>query len=115
MNREESFRRMIEASALFQYNIALMLEAKAHEAEKSRNWICHHLYAEALNGHVDQLEQTNEIHEQIIELIDGLTKMENSLASNLRVVLNREQEEESGSGGGLGFGGSLFDFDGDAG
>ncbi|WP_426448790.1 restriction endonuclease subunit S [Paenibacillus sp. S-38] len=100
MSRAESLTRIMKASAKIQLNIALMLEAKTAEAEKSRHWICNHLSAGAYEGHAVQVKETMDIHDQLIELIEGLTKMENALTRNLQILLNQKDE-----GGGLGEGG----------
>lgn len=107
MERPESFLWMLRASAKMQHDISLILEAKANEAEKSRDWICIHLNHQCYDSHEDQLKKPLEMHESFVELIDGLTKMENALAKNLKVVLNKNEESDDGLGGGLGglFGG----------
>ncbi|GAA3408529.1 restriction endonuclease subunit S [Paenibacillus hodogayensis] len=107
MERSESFMWMLRASAKMQHDISLILEAKANEAEKSRDWICVHLNHQCYNNHEDQLKKPLEMHESFVELIDGLTKMENALAKNLKVVLNKSEDSGMDSMGGLGglFGG----------
>ncbi|MEW9700269.1 restriction endonuclease subunit S [Paenibacillus sp. SI8] len=95
MNRSDLYLHMLDATAKLQYEIALILEARAVEAEKSRNWICLHINSTNLEGHENQMKQTGEIHEHVIELIDGLTKMENSLNRHLQALLN---QNDSGSG-----------------
>lgn len=103
MSRNESFIRMLEASAIIQYNVALLLEAKAIEAEKSRNWYLRHVNDRAFTQFEDQIKQANETHEQLVELIDGLTKVENALAKNLGILLGSSDDDSFGSGSG-GFG-----------
>jgi hypothetical protein len=97
LNRTDLYLHMLDATAKLQYDIALILEARAVEAEKSRNWICHHINSTNLEGHEHQMKQTGEIHEYVIELIDGLTKMENSLNRHMQALLG---SNESGSGTG---------------
>jgi len=104
VERAESFLRMLQASAKMQHDISLILEAKANEAEKSRDWICVHLNHKCYETHEDQLKKPLDMHEQFVELIDGLTKMENALAKNLKVVLNKKEDSSFGDMGGL-FGG----------
>lgn len=101
MERAESFLRMLQASAKMQHEISLILEAKANEAEKSRDWICVHLNHKSYENHEDQLKKPLDMHEQFVELIDGLTKMENALAKNLKVVLNKKEDSSFGDMGGL--------------
>lgn len=94
--REQAYLNMLDAAAKIQWNIAMILEAKAIEAEKVRTWALNHLSQHAFMSHTDQLKEPLAIHEQLVEVIDGLTKLENGLAHNLKVILNRESE------GGLG-------------
>jgi hypothetical protein len=105
---------MLESTASLQLSIALLLEAKAAEAEKTRNWICNHLSSDSLFGHEHQMKQTGDFHDQIVEVIEGLTKMENALNRNMQALLNQgggsgSGGEDGGSGGGLG---DMFSFGG---
>jgi len=109
MNREEALLQMLESTAKIQQHISEILDAKAVEAEKSRNWICSHAKESCFAEYAHQLKHSMDIHEQMIEVIDAMTKMENSLARNLKTILNRN--EGSGSGGMSPFG-SMFDLDG---
>ena len=110
MNRNELYLNMLDATAKLQHEIALMLEARVVEAEKSRNWICNHINSKNLEGHEHQMKQSGEIHEYVIELIDGLTKMENSLNRHMQALL-RQNESGAGAGGDGSNGmGNLFSF-----
>lgn len=104
MERSEAFLWMLRASAKMQQDISLILEAKANEAEKSRDWICVHLNHQCYSCHEDQLKKPLKMQESFVELIEGLTKMEQALSKNLKIVLNKEEEEQSAGLGGL-FGG----------
>jgi len=97
--REQAFLQMLEASARMQWNVAMILEAKAVEAEKVRNWAINHLSEHAFTSHTELLKESLGIHDQLVDVIDGLTKLENGLAHNLKVVLSREAE--GGFGGGF--------------
>lgn len=99
MSRSDSFLEILEASANIQFNISLILEAKAGEAEKSRDWICNYLNHGVYETHEEQLKQPLDMHEQFVELIDGLTKLESALAKNLKIVLNKDDESSSGRDG----------------
>ncbi|AJS57456.1 hypothetical protein [Paenibacillus sp. IHBB 10380] len=101
MSREHSFLQMLEASSKIQLNIALILEAKAIEAEKIRNWTVNCLSADVLHCHDKQLSVPLQIHGQIVELLEGMTKLENGICSNLKAVLRGQESEEDG---GLGMG-----------
>ncbi|MBU5440838.1 restriction endonuclease subunit S [Paenibacillus sp. MSJ-34] len=107
MNREETYLHILDASAKLQWNISMILEAKAVEAEKVRNWALNHLSEHAFTSHEDQLKEPIAIHEQLVEVIDGLTKLEHGLAHNLRVILNRDAD--SGGDGFDGMFGGNFD------
>ncbi|OBZ09694.1 restriction endonuclease subunit S [Bacillus sp. FJAT-27264] len=107
MSREKAFLQMLESTAVIQWNVAMILEAKAVEAEKVKQWTQHHIHARVFESHEEQLKETLSIHEVIVEMVEGLTKLENGLYSNLKAVLGSGEEE----GGGEGFsGGDGFDF-----
>jgi hypothetical protein len=110
MSREEAMLAMLEAAAKLQYNIALILEAKAVEAEKARSWLCQHLSDASFALYGEQLKKSLEIHDQLIEVIDGLTKMESGLTRNLEVVLNKGEPADGQGASGFGdmFGGGGF-------
>jgi hypothetical protein len=105
LNREEAYLSMLNATAKMQYNISLILEAKALEAEKTKHWLCSHLEGSSFNGHEEQLIQAVAIHLQIVDVIDGLTKLENELGKNLKIILDQDEDSESG---GFGGGNGLF-------
>ncbi|KHF32435.1 hypothetical protein CM49_05309 [Paenibacillus sp. P1XP2] len=106
MSREQAFLHMLDAASKIQWNIAMILEAKAVEAEKVRNWAINHLTADAFETHDHQLNEPLQIHGQIVELLEGLTKLENGLCSNLKAVL---VQDEGGFGGEDGMFGPVFD------
>ncbi|WP_379159302.1 restriction endonuclease subunit S [Paenibacillus sp. sgz5001063] len=107
MSREKAFLQMLESSATIQWNIAMILEAKAVEAEKVKQWAQHHIHARAFDSHEEQLKESISIHEVIVEMVEGLTKLENGLYSNLKAVLGSGEESGEGFGGMSGEG---FDF-----
>lgn len=109
MSREKSFLLMLEAAAVMQKQIAIILESKAFESEKARNWVCGYMRDEAFAEYGSQLKQSLEIHDQMVELIEGLTKMEVSLAKSLKVVLDEHEDSTSNSLTGMG---GMFDFGG---
>ncbi|MDR0267006.1 restriction endonuclease subunit S [Paenibacillus sp.] len=108
MSREQAFLHMLDAASKIQWNIAMILEAKAVEAEKVRNWTINHLTVNAFQTHDEQLKEPLQIHEQIIELLEGLTKLENGLCSNLKAILVQEEsglsDDDSMFGTGLDLG-----------
>ncbi|MCD1258101.1 restriction endonuclease subunit S [Paenibacillus athensensis] len=98
MNREDIWLHMLDSTAKLQHEIALILEAKAQEAEKSRSWVCHHLTSANVPGHDNQMKTSVEVNEQIIELIDGLTKLESALNRQLQALLGAKEDDGGGSG-----------------
>jgi hypothetical protein len=96
LNREESYLTMLEATAIMQEHISAILQAKAAEAAKSKCWICNHLHDGAFADKEDQLKQSLEVHEKVVEVIEGLTKLENSFSKNLKVLLNENEGDSSG-------------------
>jgi hypothetical protein len=108
---------MLQAAAHFQMNIALILEAKSVEAARSCQWICQHLSSDHFETHGDQVKRTIEVHEQLLEVIDGMTKMEQALAKNLQVLLGQKEDDADSAGGAVGGGtgdfGDMFSFGGD--
>lgn len=113
MSREKAYLQMLESSATIQWNIALILEAKAVEAEKVKQWTQHHIHARAFDSHGEQLKESLSIHEVIVEMVEGLTKLENGLYSNLKAVLGSGEDEGGGDGFG-GMSGDGFDFGDDS-
>ena len=95
MNRDEAYIHIIEAMTSMQGHIAYILEAQAVEAEKSRNWLCEFVQDGAFTDHKLQLKQAGKVHEQLIEVIDGIVKMENGIAHNLKVLLNKSEDTSS--------------------
>jgi hypothetical protein len=67
VSRTDSYLSILDAAAKIQYNVTLILEVKALHAEKSRNWICNHLSVGAYSSNLDQVKQTVNIHEQLIQ------------------------------------------------
>ncbi|MBP2002131.1 hypothetical protein J2Z69_003188 [Paenibacillus shirakamiensis] len=105
MSREQAFVKMLEASAKIQWSVSLMLEAKAVEAEKVRNWTLNHLHGHSFDEQEKQLSEPLGVHEQIIEVIEGITKLQTGLSSNLKAVLVTESDEDGGGAGMFGDGG----------
>lgn len=96
MSREPHYLGILEATAVMQDNIALILEAKAVEAEKAKNWICYHLFQSSFADHEQLLKTPLEIHEKVIEMLAGLVRMEQALAANLKAMVGDDEEESGG-------------------
>lgn len=98
MDREQAYLRMLSSTANMQWNIAIMLEAKAAEAEKLRSWICNHLHSHSFSSQQSQMGQSLQMHDQVIEVVDGITKLNQSMVSILKAVLQPDEEENEGKG-----------------
>lgn len=100
MSREDYLFSILQSMAKFQHSIAQILEAKAHETEKAHKWILGQHSAADYESHSDQVKHPLSYHDHLLEVIDGLTKMENALAKNLQALLGAGGE--SGQSGGSG-------------
>lgn len=94
--------------AEIQDSIADILEAKALEMEALRDWVLHTVHNSEFDSENDVVLQSCGFHDQLIHLLDGITKMERGFARHLELLL----EEEEMLGDGSGFGG-LDSFGGD--
>ncbi|WEK53350.1 MAG: restriction endonuclease subunit S [Candidatus Cohnella colombiensis] len=92
MRREDAYHVTLDALAKLQWNIAMILEAKATESEKVRNWMLMHLTNDTYEGHQEQLLTCLQLNEQNVEVIDGLTKLCNGLSRNLKLILNPDTD-----------------------
>ncbi|MFE5320260.1 hypothetical protein ACFQ88_16245 [Paenibacillus sp. NPDC056579] len=99
MSRTSSYHKLLVSAVSFQKNVYLILEAKSFETTRACRWICNHLAAEHLGDHNDQVKKCLEIHEQLIEVIDGLTKMEQALTKNLQAILDDGEADNGGISG----------------
>ncbi|WP_068620044.1 restriction endonuclease subunit S [Paenibacillus tuaregi] len=110
MSRNQAYLNMLDASSKIQWNVAMMLEAKAVEAEKIRNWTLNHLHGHSFDEHEKQVSDPLSVHEQIVEVLEGLTKLQTGLSSNLKAVLTTDEGDSGGSTDmGSMFGGGGFD------
>ncbi len=103
-SREQAFKQMLDTAAKLQWNVSMILEAKAVEAEKVRNWICNHVSSDAYSEQHQQLTESVRMHDQIVEVIDGLTKLGRGMNAIMKVAL--EHGLENSDEGSMMFGGS---------
>jgi hypothetical protein len=97
MNRNDAYVHIVEAMTHIQGHIAFILEAQAIEAEKTRSWLCEYVKDGACADHKLLLKQATKVHSQLIEVIDGIVKMENGIAHNLKVLLNKNDDSSDQS------------------
>lgn len=99
MSREESLMRMLDAAVSIQRETALILAGKAVEAEKVKQWVLN----QAEPGDGMAIKEPLKLHEQIVEQIEGLTRIGTGLCRNLKAVLGSGQEDHDEMGFGSGF------------
>lgn len=97
-DREQAFKRILDTAAKLQWDVSMILEAKAVEAEKVRNWICNHVSSDSYYEQQHQLKESLRMHDQIVEVIEGLTKLGKGMNAIMRVALEHGLEGDDGSG-----------------
>jgi hypothetical protein len=114
VNRDEAYLLILQSAAFFQQQIAMVLEGQALASQKSRDWLCNHVSSSAYTSHKTQAKQANEVHEQLLEAIGGITKLEAALGKYLEVLIGQKEESGGGMGdmGGMGFSGLFGGMDG---
>ncbi|WP_027087882.1 hypothetical protein [Cohnella panacarvi] len=109
MTREDAYNITLDAIAKLQWNVAMILEAKATEAEKVRNWVLNHITNDTYEAHSEKLAACLQFHEQNVEVIEGLTKLCNGLSRNLKEIINPDKEDDAMSSFMSGFGANSED------
>ena len=87
MTREEAWRVALDALAKIQWNVSMILEAKAVEAEKVRNWLINHLTHGTFVSHQDQVTASLQFGSLNVQVIEGLAKVMGGLTRNLKAAL----------------------------
>lgn len=112
MTKEQTFLRILAINAAIQQHLAVILEAKAMEIRLASEWMNQRLHASLYADHDSHLKASIKIHEQMIEVIEGITKVENGLAKNLKILLSSENSEAEGEDSAASESESLFDLNG---
>ncbi|WP_219838447.1 restriction endonuclease subunit S [Paenibacillus sp. R14(2021)] len=99
MSREAAYTRMLDASAKLQWNVAMILEAKAIEAEKVRSWLINHVTPGTFTEQQERLKTALHVHQQLVEVIEGLTKLHMGMTNVLKAALRHEEDSPGGFGG----------------
>jgi hypothetical protein len=97
VSKEQSYIRILAANSGIQHHIASILEAKARELDKAATWTRLHANKSMYRAHDHQYKDGIRIHEQMIEVIDGITKVEAGLARHLKLALNSGGDSSSAS------------------
>jgi len=105
VRRIQDYESILESAGQMQASIAKLLSAKAGEARLNQSWISVQLRPGEYAGPGDVHSVALEMHDQMIEILDGITKLEIGLARGLKALLNREEESPSGMGDMFGTGG----------
>jgi len=92
MNREGSMIKILTANSRLQKHMSIILEAKTKEIEKARNWLYNHVHENGYPDEIHQLRDPLKLHQYIVGVIDGITKVENGLAKNMGILLNSGAE-----------------------
>ncbi|MBB6635846.1 restriction endonuclease subunit S [Cohnella thailandensis] len=92
MNREQAYHLALDALAKMQWNTAIILEAKAAEAEKVRTWLLTHFTNDTHLDQKDRLSTSLQFHDQTVEVIDSLSKLCHGLNRNMKAILEPEGE-----------------------
>jgi len=87
MTREEAGRVALDALAKIQWNVSMILEAKAVETEKVRNWLVNHLTHHTFTSHQDQMTASLQFGNLNVQVIDGLAKVLGGLTRNFKAAL----------------------------
>lgn len=108
MVHEQAYLRILAANASIQHHLAVILEAKAKEMGKAGGWTCLHVSSSAYPNHELQIQEAVKIHEQLIEVIEGITKIEAGLARHLKLLVSTDDSSGNASLGDADLS-SLFD------
>jgi hypothetical protein len=102
VRRQESYQIMLAAAASMQKSIAEILGAKSAEADIAGGWLRSYVQPAQFDSPEGIHKQTLELHDELIELIEGITKMKKGLVRNLRIATGADQNGLSPYGGMLG-------------
>ena len=109
--RAKAALRILEAAANIQWSVAEMLEAKASEMESLRDWVTDTVRWSNVKDQNAFVLRTCDFHSILIEVIQGVTRMESGLAAHLHQLIVEEELladnafATDGVGGGLAAGG----------
>lgn len=107
LTNDQSYLRILTANANIHQHIAAILEAKAKEMSKASVWTRLHTHSSMYQEQSVQYQDGLRINEKLIEVIEGITKVESGLARHLKMALNPDRtDEQSASDSDLG---NLFD------
>lgn len=95
MTNNRSYFRILAANADIQHHMATILEAKAKEMDKAAAWTRLHTQPADYPNHDLQLQDGVRIHERMIEVLEGITKVEAGLARHLKIVLHSESDDDA--------------------
>ena len=89
--RSKAALRILEAAANLQWSVAEMLEAKASEMESLRDWVTDTVRWSNVKDQNAFVLRSCDFHGILIEVIQGVTRMESGLASHLNELIVEEE------------------------
>lgn len=92
MSREISMFKIMAANAKLQKHMANILEAKAIELKKTRDWLCDHRSTDEYLESIHRFNDSISLNREIVEIINGITKVEKGLALNLGILLDSGED-----------------------
>jgi len=102
LTNRQAFTRILAANANIQHHLAIILEAQAREMVKVGAWTHAQVRSSTYELHEAQFKDALRIHERMVEVIDGITKVETGLARHMKMALHTDSDGESSSDGLLG-------------
>jgi len=98
VTNKQAFTRILAANASIQHHLAVILEAKANEMAKVGAWTQSQVRSSGYPMHEVQFKDALRIHERMVEVIDGITKVEIGLARHMKMTLHNDSDEASTDG-----------------
>ncbi len=102
MTNRQAFTRILAANANIQHHLAVILEAQARDMAKVGAWTHSQVHSSGYSLHEAQFRDALRIHERMVEVIEGITKVETGLARHMKMALHSDSDGDSSSDGLLG-------------
>jgi len=91
VSRSKSGLQILTSMTDIQETVADILEAKAVEMEALRDWVLHTVQTSEFNDDNDLVLQSCQFHDQLIHILDGITKMERGFARHMQLLLEEDE------------------------
>lgn len=90
MSKLKSGLKILTSMADIQESVADILESKAVEMEALRDWVLHTVRESEFTTDHDMVMQSCGFHDQLIHILDGITKMERGFARHMELLLEED-------------------------